>query len=230
MLSLLHCGSVHVVIVGCGRVGSSLGRQLTGDGHSVAIIDRRAEAFSRLGPDFAGTTVQGIGFDRDRLVEAGIDQAGAVAAVTSGDNSNILVARVARENFGIEHVVARIYDPRRAVIYQRLGIMTVATVAWTSDQVLRRLIPEATPAEWTDPTAKVCLIDRTLHDGWAGHPIPEVEEAIGARVVAINRMGAATIPTARTVAQAGDVVYVAVEVARQDEVDAALHAPPGKGH
>ena len=230
MLPLLHCGSVHVVIVGCGRVGSSLGRQLTGDGHSVAIIDRRAEAFSRLGADFAGTTVQGIGFDRDRLVEAGIDQAGAVAAVTSGDNSNILVARVARENFGIEHVVARIYDPRRAVIYQRLGIMTVATVAWTSDQVLRRLIPEATPAEWTDPTAKVCLIDRTLDDGWAGHPIPEVEEAIAARVVAINRMGAATIPTARTVAQAGDVVYVAVEVARQDAVDAVLHSPPVKGH
>ena len=137
---------------------------------------------------------------------------------------------MARENFGIEHVVARIYDPRRAVIYQRLGIMTVATVAWTTDQVMRRLIPEATPAEWTDPTAKVCLLDRLLDDGWAGHPIAELEEAIGARVVAINRMGAATIPTARTVAQAGDVLYVAVEAARQADVDAILHTPPGKGH
>ena len=220
---------MHVVIVGCGRVGSSLGRVLTGGGHTVAIIDRRSEAFNRLGPDFPGTTIQGIGFDRDRLVEAGINEAGAVAAVTSGDNSNILVARVARENFGIEHVVARIYDPRRVVIYQRLGIMTVATVAWTTDQVTRRLIPDATPAEWTDPTAKVCLVDRTLDDGWAGRPIAELEEAIGARVVAINRMGAATIPTARTVAQAGDVLYVAAEIIRLADVDAALRVAPKKG-
>ena len=221
---------MHVVIVGCGRVGSSLGRELTGDGHTVAIIDRRAEAFNRLGPDFTGQTIQGIGFDRDRLTEAGIEGAGALAAVTNGDNSNILIARVARENFGVEQVVARIYDPRRAVIYQRLGIMTVATVAWTTDQVLRRLIPEARPAEWTDPTAKVCVVDRTVADAWAGHPLTDVEEATGARVVAINRMGAATIPTARTMAQAGDVLYIAAEIARLPEIDAALIGPGRKGH
>ena len=226
----LHSATVHVVIVGCGRVGSSLARALTGDGHTVAIIDRRGDSFTRLGADFAGRTVQGIGFDRDRLVEAGIEDAGALAAVTSGDNSNILVARVARENFGVEQVVARIYDPRRAVIYQRLGIMTVATVAWTTDQVMRRLLPEARPAEWTDPTAKVCLIDRTLADAWAGQPLADVEEAVGARVVAINRMGAATIPTARTVAQAGDVLYLAAETSRLTEIDRALQAPPKKGH
>ena len=221
---------MHVVIVGCGRVGSSLGRELTGDGHTVAIIDRRAEAFNRLGPNFAGRTIQGIGFDRDRLTEAGIEEAGALAAVTNGDNSNILIARVARENFGIEQVVARIYDPRRAVIYQRLGIMTVATVAWTTDQVLRRLLPEARPAEWTDPTAKVSVVDRTVPDAWAGHPLTDVEEATGARVVAINRMGAATIPTARTMAQAGDVLYIAAETARLPEIDAALTGPGKKGH
>ena len=226
----LHSGSVHVVIVGCGRVGSSLGRDLTADGHTVAIIDRRAESFSRLGPDFPGRTIQGIGFDRDRLMEGGIEEAGALAAVTSGDNSNILVARVARENFGVEQVVARIYDPRRAVIYQRLGIMTVATVAWTTDQVLRRLIPEVRPAEWTDPTAKVCVIDRTVADSWAGHPLTDLEEATGARVVAINRMGAATIPTARTMAQAGDVLYIAAETARLPDIDAALAGPGRKGH
>jgi len=221
---------VHVVIVGCGRVGSSLARDLTAGGHTVAIIDRRLEAFSRLGPNFTGQTIQGIGFDRDRLTEAGIEGAEALAAVTSGDNSNILVARVARENFGIEQVVARIYDPRRAVIYQRLGIMTVATVAWTTDQVLRRLIPEARPAEWTDPTAKVCLVDRTLADAWAGHPLTDVEEATGARIVAINRMGAATIPTARTMGQAGDVLYIAAETARLEEIDVALAGPARKGH
>jgi trk system potassium uptake protein len=221
---------VHVVIVGCGRVGSSLARVLTADGHTVAIIDRRSEAFNRLGKDFTGQTVQGIGFDRDRLIEAGVENAGALAAVTSGDNSNILVARVGRENFGIEQVVARIYDPRRAVIYQRLGIMTVATVAWTTDQVLRRLIPDARPAEWIDPTAKVCLVDRTVADSWAGHLLSEVEEATGARVVAINRMGAATIPTTRTVAQSGDVLYIAAESARLTDIDAALVGPSKKGH
>ena len=201
----------------------------SGDGHTAAVIDRRGEAFTRLGADFAGTTVQGIGFDRDRLIEAGIEQAGAVAAVTSGDNSNILVARVARENFGVEQVVARIYDPRRAVIYQRLGIQTVATVAWTTDQVMRRLIPDATPAEWIDPTAKVCVVDRSLADGWAGQPIERARGGVGARVVGINRMGAAMIPTTRTVAQAGDVLYLAAEVARLDELDAALQAPAEEG-
>ncbi len=226
----LHSADVHVVIVGCGRVGSSLARALIADNHTVAIIDRRSDAFSRLGADFTGSTVQGIGFDRDRLVEAGVEKAEALAAVTSGDNSNILVARVARENFGIEQVVARIYDPRRAVIYQRLGIMTVATVAWTTDQVMRRLIPEARPAEWTDPTAKVCLIDRVVPDGWAGHLLSDLEETTGARVMAINRMGAATVPTARTVAQAGDVLYIAAETARLDAIESALESPPKKGH
>lgn len=216
---------MHVVVVGCGRVGSSLARELTADGHTVAVIDRRSEAFDRLGPDFTGTTVQGVGFDRDRLVEAGVERAGALAAVTSGDNSNILVARVARETFGVERVVARIYDPRRAVVYQRLGITTVATVAWTTDQVRRRLLPEARPPEWTDPTATVCLLDRPVPDHWAGEPLAELEEAIGARVVAINRMGAAATPTARTVAQAGDVLYIAAETARVAAVDAALAAP-----
>jgi trk system potassium uptake protein TrkA len=221
---------VHVIVVGCGRVGSSLARALIDDGHTVAVMDRRRTAFNRLGMDFAGTTVEGIGFDRDRLIEAGIEKASALAAVTNGDNSNILIARVARENFGIQHVVARIYDPRRAVIYQRLGIPTVATVAWTREQVLRRLFPDARPVEWTDATAKLSLAERTLSDAWAGHLLADVEESIGARVVGINRMGAAAVPTARTVAQAGDVLYVAVETDRLDALDAALKGPIGKGH
>ena len=134
---------MHVVVVGCGRVGSELALSLERSGHSVAVIDKNADAFrKRLPEDFAGQKVVGFGFDRDHLIEAGIERAGAVAAVTSGDNSNILTARIARENFAIERVVARIYDPRRALIYQRLGIPTVATVSWTTDQVMRRLLPD----------------------------------------------------------------------------------------
>jgi trk system potassium uptake protein TrkA len=196
----------------------------------VAIIDRRAEAFARLGPDFRGTIIQGIGFDRDRLIEAGIEEASAVAAVTNGDNSNVLVARVARENFGIERVVARIYDPRRAAIYQRLGLTTVATVAWTTDQVLRRLLPSSTPPEWIDPTASVCVMERTVPNGWAGHPLTDLEEVTGARAVGVGRLGRALVPTARTVAQQGDLLYLAVSTEAVDRLDAALAAGPGGRH
>jgi trk system potassium uptake protein TrkA len=129
---------VHVVILGCGRVGSTLARSLARRSHSVAVIDQDAKAFDRLGEDFNGQIVTGVGFDRDTLKEAGIERADAFAAVSSGDNSNILSARVARETFGVEHVVARIYDPKRAEVYERLGIPTVATVRWTADQIMRR--------------------------------------------------------------------------------------------
>src|SRR5262249_62169433 len=151
---------VHVGVVGCGRVGSELAGTLEKSGHRVGVIDKSASAFRRLPPGSAGQRVVGFGFDRDNLVEAGIERAGAVAAVTNGDNSNILVARIARETFGIGRVVARIYDPRRAVIYQRLGIPTVATGAWTTDQGLRRLLPGEHPHAWTDPSAKASLVER----------------------------------------------------------------------
>ena len=141
---------VHIVIVGCGRVGSGLGMGLVEQGHSVAIIDRNAKAFRRLPADWAGTTVVGSGFDREDLDRAGAGEAKSLAAVTSGDNSNILTARIARETYEIPNVVARIYDPRRAQIYLRLGIPTVATVSWTIDQVRRRLVPNEVESEWTD--------------------------------------------------------------------------------
>nr|WP_227462345.1 TrkA family potassium uptake protein [Desertimonas flava] len=219
-------GRVHVIVVGCGRVGSALSQQLLDDGHTVAIIDRRAEAFRRLPDDFRGQKIQGIGFDRDRLVEAGVEQAGAVAAVTNGDNSNVLIARVARETFGIERVVARIYDPRRAAIYQRLGLATVATVAWTTDQVMRRLLPDPTGAEWTDPTAAVSIVERSVTKSWVGRTITEFEEETGTRVAAVGRMGAALVASDKTVAQEGDLLYIAVAVSAVAEVDARLQASP----
>src|SRR5436853_6667748 len=155
---------MHVIVVGCGRVGSELAAELEGQGHTVAVIDKDRNAFRRLPERFTGRAVLGFGFDRDHLEQAGIAEAGALAAVTSGDNSNILTARIARETYEIAHVVARIYDPRRAVIYQRLGIPTVATVAWTTDQVLRRLLPDRTVSEWTDATGAISLIERELPD------------------------------------------------------------------
>src|SRR5947207_10589881 len=167
-------GAVHVVVVGCGRVGSELAAELESQGHTVAVIDKNRNAFRRLPERFTGRAVLGFGFDRDHLEQAGIREAEALAAVTSGDNSNILTARIARETFEIPNVVARIYDPRRAAIYQRLGIPTVATVAWTTDQVLRRLIPQRAGTEWTDPTGDISVIERQPPEGWAGrilHPL-----------------------------------------------------------
>ena len=214
---------MHVIVVGCGRVGSALSQQLLDDGHSVAIVDRRPEAFRRLREGFVGDTVVGIGFDRDRLVEAGIERAGAVAAVTNGDNSNVLIARVARETFGIERVVARIYDPRRAAIYQRLGFATVATVAWTTDQVMRRLVPDATEAEWTEPTASVCVIERQVTKRWIGKELSEFESETATRVVAVGRFGSALVPSPSTVAQEGDLLYISVATSGVDAFDAGLH-------
>ncbi len=201
---------MHVVVVGCGRVGSSLATGLIDAGHSVAIIDKRPEAFDRLGQGFTGQAIAGIGFDRDRLMEAGIEKATAVAAVTNGDNSNIMIARVARETFRVERVVARIYDPRRAAIYQRLGIPTVATVSWASERVLRHILPELAAVDWVDPSAKVCLIERAIPGSWAGRLVSELEEPGRARLVAIGRLGVAQIPKADLVAQEGDIAYVAV--------------------
>lgn len=213
---------MHVVIVGCGRVGSSLSQSLLDGGHSVAIIDRNRAAFNRLGGDDRASLIEGIGFDRDRLIEAGIEQARALAAVTNGDNSNVLVARVARETFGVEHVVARIYDPRRAAIYQRLGLATVATVAWTTDQVLRRLIPTEQPAEWTDPTAKLSVVERGVPATWAGRPLAELEEATGVRVVGIGRLGSAMVATPDSFAQEGDLLYLAVAADAVEQLDRSL--------
>src|SRR5215470_2138189 len=138
--------------MGCGRVGSTLAHSLEARGHSVAVIDQNADAFRRLGADFSGLTVTGVGFDREVLVEAGIERADAFAAVSSGDNSNIISARLARETFSVGRVVARIYDQKRAEVYERVGIPTVATVRWTAMRIVRQLLPDASSELWRDPT------------------------------------------------------------------------------
>jgi trk system potassium uptake protein TrkA len=213
---------LHFVVVGCGRVGSSLARILVGEGHTVAVIDKQAKAFRRLGEDFGGRTIQGVGFDRDRLREAGIEEAAALAAVTNGDNSNIMVARTAREVFGIERVIARIYDPRRAAIYEKLGIPTIATVQWTTDRVLRRILPDAPATEWTDPSAGVVLVERAVAPAWAGRRLSELDIDGLARVTALSRLGVGQIPVPDLVTQEGDVVYVAVSADRLEDFDEHL--------
>jgi trk system potassium uptake protein len=207
---------VHVVVVGCGRVGSGLAMALQGDGHSVAILDKNSRAFRRLPEAFQGQRVVGSGFDRDDLEAVGAVGAEALAAVTSGDNTNILTVRIARENYGIARVVARIYDPRRAEIYQRLGIPTVATVTWTIDQVHRTLVPDQMSAEWVDSTAKLVLVERRLPEGWAGRALADVEEAGRVKLVAVVRAGTPRLDLHELVGQEGDVLHIA---ANSDALD-----------
>jgi len=221
---------MHVIVVGCGRVGSELAVALEADGHSVSIIDKNRNAFRRLPERWTGRAVVGFGFDRDHLVEAGIERAGAVAAVTSGDNSNILTARIARENFNIERVVARIYDPRRALIYQRLGIPTVATVSWTTDHVLRRLFPERSISEWTDPTGGISIVERQLPDVWAGHKLANLDEGDRFRLVSITRGGTSRLVTAGLVGQEGDILHVAVQRDAEGPLEERLAHYTESGH
>ena len=213
--------------MGCGRVGSSLATALEAAGHSVAIIDQSKDAFRRLGADFKGRTVVGVGFDRDTLLEAGIDGADAFAAVSNGDNSNILAARVARENYGVTNVVARIYDPGRAEIYQRLGIPTVATVSWASDQILRRILPGGARSEWRDATGTVQLLEVHPHLNWYGRPISELEAATASRVAFLTRLGGALIPDEHTVLQDGDLVHMTIIDENLAIAEAVLSKGPG---
>ena len=217
---------MHVVIMGCGRVGSDLAKGLEALDHSVAVIDRDAGAFRRLSADFSGTKVTGIGFDRDTLLEAGIDRAHAFAAVSSGDNSNIIAARVARETFGLDNVVARIYDARRAAVYQKLGIPTVATVRWTADQVIRRLLPEGEATEWRDPSGRVVLAELAYDPAWVGRRLTGLEQSARVRVALLTRLGEGMLPHADTVLQEGDLLHVMLAADRIDEVVGVLAAAP----
>ncbi len=225
---VLHRG-MHVIVVGCGRVGSDLATNLVDGGHSVAVIDKNKNAFRRLPEQWGGNCVHGLGFDRDHLAEAGIEGAGAVAAVTSGDNSNILTARIARESYDVPRVVARIYDPRRAVIYQRLGIATVATITWTTDQIARRIFPEDATVEWADATGEMVMVERALPDAWAGQRLSQVGFSDRIRVSAVIRAGHPHLIDPDTVGHEGDTLHVMVYKDALDELDEKLSGTSAQG-
>ena len=216
---------MHVVIVGCGRVGSSLARELCESGNTVAVVDRKADAFLRLGDEFSGQTVVGIGFDPDVLVAAGIDRADALVAVTNGDNSNIMIARVGRERFKVQRVVTRIYDPKRAEIYERLGIATVATVKWTAERIMRRIVADRPSVEWVDPSAELVLVERVATDEWVTERVTRLNDG-PARVVGVRRYGKAYIASDDLLVQQGDVLYLAVPQTEVADMDAFIAKGP----
>jgi trk system potassium uptake protein TrkA len=217
---------MHVVVMGCGRVGSTIAHSLEAAGATVAVVDQDAAAFRRLGEDFAGQTVVGVGFDRDTLATAGIERADAFAAVSSGDNSNIIAARVARETFGVTNVVARIYDPRRAEVYARLGIPTVATVRWTADEMLRRILGETAHSVWSEPTGKLTLAEVAYDQGWVGQRVASIEEGSGSRVAYLTRYGEARLVDGSSILQDGDLLHVFVDRGDLERVEGILTDKP----
>ena len=201
---------MHVIIAGCGRVGSELASNLERVGHSVALVDRDATAFERLKPGFKGQKIVGFVFDRETLEKAGVKEADAFASVTSGDNSNILSARVAKEHFRVPQVVARIYDPRRAQIYQRLGIQTVATVRWTTDQMMRYLLPNDVPVAYTVDNGEVVVTAVPAFPGIVGKKVLDMDLDSRRRVVAVSRFGVPRVPDNDLTIQDGDILYISV--------------------
>lgn len=214
-----HGTSEHVVIVGCGRVGAGLAQRLLDLDHSVAVIDSDRRAFRRL-DGLAAERIEGIGYDRATLRRAGVERATAVAAVTNGDNSNIVVARAAREAFGVRRVFARIYDMRRAAVYERLGIPTVASARLTIDMSMRQLMPTLDAVRWVDPGAQVCLVERPASRPLIGASVHDLEADGRVRVAAVRRLGVSVLPTADLVVQDGDLLYLMVSNDRVVELQA----------
>src|SRR5919199_257032 len=216
---------MHVVIVGCGRVGSALSVQLTKGGHSVEVIDKRPEAFDRLPPGFKAQTIVGMGFDREVLEQAGIKRAaegGAFVAVSNGDNSNIVAARVAREHYHVKKVIARIYDPRRAEIYERLNIPTVASARWAAAQIQFLLFHDREEIKESFAGGTLLQLQRTVPDHLIGKHVFDVESGGAIRVFGIERGGSGYIPTAESTFQEEDIIHLEVSHTGVDELDAVL--------
>ncbi len=216
---------MHVIIAGCGRVGSQLAQALGSEGNEVVVIDKNPAAFDRLPEEFAGQRLRGIVFDRETLEHAGIKRAGAFIAVTSGDNSNIVAARTARERYGVERVVARIYDPVRAEIFERLGITIVASARWTADAIQTQLAPfdERVEGKIGPGIGDVLMVTLRVPPGSHGVAADQLTRPGQSVLTAITRAGNTTVPQRSALLEAGDIIHVAVERSALDEVRERVH-------
>ena len=203
-------------------MGAELADALTQRHFTVAIIDKNPAAFEHLHQGFYGKTLVGPGFDRDILEEAGIKEADVFIAVTNGDNSNIVCARIAKEHYGRRTVAARIYDPRRAQIYERLGIPTVATVAWTTDQVLARVMPPSEAILGTIGSGAVVAIGVEVPDSAAGAKIGDLNVPGRILVTAVTRFGQTEVAEPKILIQEGDFLNLVVIRSELGKLDAHL--------
>lgn len=211
-----------VIIMGCGRVGSSLAARLTAEGHEVCVIDRDPQTRELLPAAFAGRFLVGNGYNRQTLDDAGITDADAFVAVTSGDNTNIVGARIAKEEYRVPQVVARIYEPRRADIYRDLGIPTVTSVRWSVTRIHRMLLHRGLHADFTFGNGEALLVSETLPAWFTGRPLGELEVDGQIRVVAVTRGGHAFPATADTLAETDDEIGFVVASAALDRLRSFL--------
>ncbi len=201
---------MRVIVMGCGRVGATLATQLTAEGHDVRVVDHDPKSRRLLPTGFTGQFHVGNGYNRTVLTEAGIEHADAFVAVTSGDNSNIVAARVARETYRVPIVIARIYDPRRADIYRELGIPTVASVRWTVHQIHQMLLHRHLTPDLTFGNGETLLVRSQLPGYLTGRLLSELEVDGEIRIVEITRGGRSVLPGHGAVAEADDLVTFAV--------------------
>lgn len=201
---------MRVIVMGCGRVGEQLSLLLMREGHQVTVIDMNSHALARLGPDFKVSKVVGVGFDQDVLISAGIETADAFAATSSSDNANIIAARIARNYFHVPRVVARLYDPRRAEIYQRLGLLTISSTTWGAERIRELLIHSDLDPILTFGSGEVCVLTFETPYHLAGKMVKHLMVVGEIQVIAITRKGHAFIPQAGAVLQVGDLLHLGV--------------------
>ena len=213
------------VIVGCGRVGARLGSDLSRAGHDVAVIDRDPIAFQRLSASYRGQTIEGVGFDRDVLIRAGIERADGFASVTNGDNTNIVSARVARYVFRVPMVVTRIYDPRRAEIYRRLGIQTISPTDWGASRIGEILLHPRLATQMTMGNGEVSLVQVVVGEHLAGHQVDELAIPGQICIAALVRDGRASLPTPGTRFRLGDMLYISVDTLVVPRLEEMLRLP-----
>lgn len=200
---------MRILIIGCGRVGGGLANSMSLRGHQVTIVDKDPLAFERLGNAFKGQKVVGIGFDRDVLIQAGIERADGLAAVTSSDEANVVTARMARQIFHVPRVVARLYDLRQAEIYKRLGLLTIAPTAWGIDRIADLLLRSDMDVIVSLGSGQVELIETDVPLLLVGRTVNELTLSGEIHVVAVTRAGKTFLPSMGTVFQDGDTVHLA---------------------
>jgi trk system potassium uptake protein TrkA len=214
--------SMKIVVVGCGRAGAGLATELSKRGHHVTVVDHDLDALKRLGSGFKGRTLVGVGFDRDVLVEAGIEKADGLAAVTASDEANVVAAQVARHIFHVPRVVARIYDPRQAEIYRRLGLQTIAPTTWGVHSIADLLCYSQLDAVLSMGSGEVSVVQAEISPLLVGRVVNALDIAGEARVISITRNGKAFMPTLGTTFEAGDMVHICVASSATDRLNMLL--------
>jgi len=218
---------MRVIVMGCGRVGEQLARLLSGEGHHVTVIDYDAKALARLGQQFKGKTVRGVGFDRQVLLQAGIESTDAFAATSSSDNANIVAARIAHNIFHVPRVVARLYDPLRAEIYRRLGMLTISSTTWGAERIRELLTYAELDPVMTFGNGEVCMLNIDTPPHLVGRMVKDLTVPSEITVTAITRQVRAFIPTSGSQFRADDVIHLSVLASAMDRFKTMLGLEEG---